>query len=92
MTTQLQPNEKTTTSTISETVKSEQITLPVKEDWSYATKELLDTLPQAWTRGLLYFLLIFIAIVLPWAIFSKIDETGNARGGASHLCNECKYL
>ena len=80
MTTQLQPSEKTTSSTISETVKSEQITLPVKEDWSYATKELLDTLPQAWTRGLLYFLLIFIAIILPWAIFSKIDETGNARG------------
>ena len=80
MTTQLQPSEKTISSTISETVKSEQITLPVKEDWSYATKELLDTLPQAWTRGLLYFLLIFIAIILPWAIFSKIDETGNARG------------
>lgn len=54
--------------------------MPVKEDWSYATKELLDTLPQAWTRGLLYFLVIFIAIIVPWAIFSKIDETGNARG------------
>ena len=56
------------------------VLLPVTEDWSYATKELLDTLPQAWTRGLLYFLVIFIAIVLPWAVFSKIDETGNARG------------
>ncbi len=24
-------------------------------DWSFATKELLDALPQRWTRGLLYF-------------------------------------
>lgn len=49
-------------------------------DWSYVTKELLDTLPQAWTRGLLYFLVLFVAIGLPWAIFSKVDETGTAQG------------
>jgi len=60
--------------------ETSSITLESNQDWSYATKELLDTLPQAWTRGLLYFLVIFIAIVLPWAVFSKIDETGNARG------------
>ena len=48
--------------------------------WSYATKELLDTLPQTWTRGLLYFLVIFVGIVLPWSMLSKIDETGSARG------------
>ncbi|AOY80884.1 HlyD family efflux transporter periplasmic adaptor subunit [Moorena producens JHB] len=49
-------------------------------EWSYATKELLDTLPQVWTRGLLYFLIVFIGIALPWAIFAQVDETGKARG------------
>ncbi|ACK68877.1 secretion protein HlyD family protein [Gloeothece citriformis PCC 7424] len=49
-------------------------------DWSYSTKELLDSLPKVWTRGLLYFLVIFITIALPWAMFSKIDETGKAQG------------
>ena len=48
--------------------------------WSDATQELLDSLPQIWTRGLLYFLIVFIAIVLPWAILYKVDETGTARG------------
>ncbi|MEQ8756499.1 MAG: HlyD family efflux transporter periplasmic adaptor subunit [Coleofasciculus sp. G1-WW12-02] len=50
------------------------------DDWSFATKELLDTLPQVWTRGLLYFLVVFVSIVLPWAILFKVDETGTAKG------------
>ncbi|HEY9297152.1 MAG TPA: biotin/lipoyl-binding protein, partial [Phormidium sp.] len=50
------------------------------DDWSYATKELLDTLPKTWTRGLLYFLVVFVGIVLPWSMLSKVDETGSARG------------
>jgi HlyD family secretion protein len=50
------------------------------DDWSHVTKELLDSLPQAWTQGLLYFLVVFISIVLPWAILSQVDETGTARG------------
>jgi hemolysin D len=41
---------------------------------------LLDALPQVWTRGLLYFLLLFVTITLPWAMFSEVDETGTARG------------
>ena len=53
---------------------------PSSNDWSYATKELLDTLPRVWTRGLLYFLVVFIGIALPWTIFSQVDETGTARG------------
>lgn len=56
------------------------IVLEGNQDWSHTTKELLDTLPRAWTRGLLYFLLIFVSIALPWAILSKIDETGTATG------------
>jgi len=50
------------------------------DDWSDVTNELLDTLPKTWTRGLLYFLVIFVAIVLPWSMLYKVDETGSARG------------
>jgi HlyD family secretion protein len=52
----------------------------VSDDWSSLTKELIDTLPRVWTRGLLYFLVLFAAIVLPWATLAKVDETGSARG------------
>jgi HlyD family secretion protein len=52
----------------------------VTDDWSDLTKDLLDNLPQVWTRGLLYFLAAFVSIVLPWAMLSKVDETGKARG------------
>lgn len=50
------------------------------DDWSPWTQELVDTLPRVWTRGLLYFLIVFAGIVLPWAMLSKVDETGSARG------------
>lgn len=50
------------------------------EDWSSLTKELIDTLPRVWTRSLLYLLIIFAGIVLPWAMLSRVDETGTARG------------
>jgi hemolysin D len=46
----------------------------------YGTEELLDALPQVWTRGVLYVLVGFAFIALPWASISKVDETGNARG------------
>lgn len=52
----------------------------VNNNWSLATFELLDALPRVWTRGLLYFLVVFISLVLPWAMLFKIDETGKARG------------
>lgn len=55
--------------------------LPISSnDWSDVTKESLDSLPQVWTRGLLYFLVIFVSIFLPWAMLSKVDETGTAIG------------
>ena len=50
------------------------------DEWSSLTKELIDTLPRVWTRGLLYLLVVFAGIVLPWAMLSKVDETGSARG------------
>jgi hemolysin D len=51
-----------------------------KPVWSDGTQEQLDSLPQVWTRGLFYFLVISAAIVLPWSVLSKVDETGVARG------------
>ncbi|MBD2357987.1 HlyD family efflux transporter periplasmic adaptor subunit [Tolypothrix sp. FACHB-123] len=51
-----------------------------RDDWAEITKESLESLPQVWTRGLLYFLVIFVSIILPWAVLSKVDETGTARG------------
>jgi hemolysin D len=58
-------------------------------DWFYGTEELLDALPKVWTRSMLYFLVGFTAIILPWSMVTKIDETGSARGrlepkGATH--------
>lgn len=49
-------------------------------DWSSQTKELIDTLPRVWTRGLFYFLALFTAIALPWTILAEVDQTGTARG------------
>ncbi|MBD2664906.1 HlyD family efflux transporter periplasmic adaptor subunit [Richelia sinica] len=61
-------------------VLEEAVKIVSRDDWSDITKESLDSLPQVWTRGLLYFMVIFVSIVLPWAILSKVDETGTARG------------
>lgn len=49
-------------------------------DWFYGTEELLDALPKTWTRSLLYMLVGFTAIALPWTMLSKVDETGSAKG------------
>jgi hemolysin D len=51
-----------------------------EQSWTFATQELMDALPRVWSRGLLYVLLILVATVLPWAMFSKVDEIGSARG------------
>jgi hemolysin D len=62
--------------------KDEQHLSPVSEadEWFYGTEELLDAVPKTWTRSLLYALLIFTAVILPWSVLSKMDETGSARG------------
>lgn len=49
-------------------------------DWSTSARELLDSLPRVWTKGLLYLLVGFAAVVFPYAALSKIDETGSAKG------------
>lgn len=50
------------------------------EPWSVLAQDVLDDLPPVWSRGLLYGLLGCMAMVLPWAIFASVDETGTARG------------
>ena len=55
-------------------------TLGKVQDWFYGTEELLDALPKVWTRSMLYLLVSFAAIILPWAMLTKVDETGNAIG------------
>lgn len=50
------------------------------KNWYYGTEELLDALPKAWTRSVLYMLAGFAVIVLPWTMLSKVDEVGSARG------------
>ncbi len=57
-----------------------QTSLSRLNDWSNAAKELIDVMPLPWTRGLLYLLVLSIAIFLPWAFFYKMDEIGTARG------------
>jgi hemolysin D len=69
----IQPAQETTN-------LSEEVYQTYSDDLYYGTEELLDALPRLWTRGVLYVLVGFAAIALPWASFSKIDETGSARG------------
>lgn len=52
----------------------------IGEEWSSVTEESINTMPRVWTRGLLYLLTIFTAIVLPWSMLSKVDEVGSASG------------
>ncbi|MBD2385188.1 HlyD family efflux transporter periplasmic adaptor subunit [Cylindrospermum sp. FACHB-282] len=49
-------------------------------DWFYGTEELLDALPRVWTRSILYLLISFTAIALPWSMYAQVDETGSATG------------
>lgn len=67
-----------TATTLTQT--SSDAIIPNREGWSDSTQEQLDSLPKLWTRGLLYFLVSFTAIALPWATFSMVDETGAGRG------------
>jgi hemolysin D len=54
--------------------------LPSSPGWSNSTQELLNTFPRVWSRGLVYMLVTFMTIALPWTILARIDETGTARG------------
>ncbi|WP_071189064.1 HlyD family efflux transporter periplasmic adaptor subunit [Trichormus sp. NMC-1] len=64
----------------SSAIPHDQKTTDKPKDWFYGTEELLDALPKAWTRSMLYLLISFTAIALPWTMFAQVDETGNASG------------
>ncbi len=55
-------------------------TLTKLSDWSDSAKELIDMMPLPWTRGLLYLLVLFLGISIPWACLYRMDEIGIARG------------
>jgi hemolysin D len=50
------------------------------EDWTDITQEMLDNLPQRWSRSLIYLLVGFGTIVIPWAFLAEVDEVGTAKG------------
>ncbi len=50
------------------------------EDWTEITQEMLDNLPQRWSRSLIYLLVTFGVVVIPWAFLSEVDEVGSAKG------------
>lgn len=53
---------------------------PMGLDWSVATHEAVNTLPKLWSRGILYLMLAFTVVVLPWAALAQVDEVGTAQG------------
>jgi hemolysin D len=73
------PVETTPSKIFSVKIPRTAIDIPF-DDWSDVAKSALNTLPKVWTRGLLYFIVLFTGIALPWAMFSQIDETGTGRG------------
>ncbi len=72
--------EQSDTQLSSTTSNYETLTETETHDWYYGTQELLDALPPPWTRSLLYLLVGFAAIILPWCMLSRVDEIGTARG------------
>ena len=73
-----QQNQTESTAFISN--QNQTQTLSKGQDLFYGTEELLDALPKVWTRSMLYLLVSFAVIILPWAMLTKVDETGNAIG------------
>ena len=50
------------------------------EGWADVTQEVLDALPQRWSRSLIYIIVGFGLVVLPWAFWAEVDEVGAAKG------------
>jgi hemolysin D len=65
---------------LQKSIESAEVLESHSDDWAPLTQDLVDSMPRVWTRGLLYFLVGFAAIALPWALFSQVDQTGVARG------------
>ncbi|QXE22761.1 secretion protein HlyD family protein [Richelia sinica FACHB-800] len=59
---------------------TQQEILVKENDWFYGTEELLEALPKAWTRSILYLIVTFAAVTIPWTMLAQVDETGRAIG------------
>jgi hemolysin D len=59
---------------------AQEFTQELGADWAEPTQELLDALPRRWSRGLLYGMVLFGSVVLPWAAYARVDEVGTAKG------------
>lgn len=55
-------------------------TSQIEPYWTATTQQQLDNLPTVWSRGIIYLITIFTAVVLPWAMLSKVDVIASARG------------
>lgn len=78
---ELEPTESTALRTITQAPSASLVTTKSSEiEWAQSTRELLNTFPQVWSRGLVYLLIAFTALLVPWTTLSKVDETGTARG------------
>jgi HlyD family secretion protein len=56
-------------------------------DWSESATELIETVPLPWTRGLLYVLVAFLGVSIPWACLYQMNEIGTARGRLEYRGN-----
>jgi hemolysin D len=64
-----------------------QSTLNKLNDWSESATELINTVPLPWTRGLLYVLVAFLGVSIPWACLYQMNEIGTARGRLEYRGN-----
>ncbi|MCM1983954.1 response regulator [Lyngbya confervoides] len=52
----------------------------VPAGWTDVTQDLVNTLPQVWSRGLIYALFLFLLGLIPWSYWTRIDEVVTTQG------------
>ena len=60
--------------------ETKELETKAEADWAESTRDAIETLPRVSLRGLLYILIVLIAVAIPWIIFAKVDEIGTAKG------------
>ena len=53
---------------------------PSLQEWTDVTQDLVNTLPQVWSRGLVYVFLLFVVGLIPWSYFTRLDEVVVTQG------------
>ncbi len=49
-------------------------------EWTDVTQDLVNSLPQVWSRGLVYVFLLFLMGLVPWSFYTKLDEVVVTKG------------